>query len=200
MADFKAFWQRFKSGENGGKGQKDRFMLLALVGLLILVAVWPVGGKSGKTSGQTEASVEKKQETSYNYTDQYAAVMESRLKSMLESVEGAGEVKVMITLKNNGEQVVEKDRTYSENKTGPGEQSGQTTTNNNIRRSESTVYSSSNGGSPYVVKQIEPEIEGVLVAAQGGGDETVVNEITYAVQVLFDVPVHKIKVVKMSSR
>ena len=62
------------------------------------------------------------------------------------------------------------------------------------------VYSSSNGGSPYVVKQIEPEIEGVLVAAQGGGDETVVNEITYAVQVLFDVPVHKIKVVKMSSR
>ena len=185
MADFKAFWQRFKSGENGGKGQKDRFMLLALVGLLILVAVWPVGGKSGKTSGQTEASVEKKQETSYNYADQYAAVMESRLKSMLESVEGAGEVKVMITLKNNGEQVVEKDRTYSENKTGQG---------------KSTVYSSSNGGSPYVVKQIEPEIEGVLVAAQGGGDETVVNEITYAVQVLFDVPVHKIKVVKMSSR
>ena len=200
MADFKAFWQRFKSVENVGKGQKDRFMLLALVGLLILVAVWPVGGKSGKTSGQTEASVEKKQETSYNYADQYAAVMESRLKSMLESVEGAGEVKVMITLKNNGEQVVEKDRTYSENKTGQGEQSGQTTTNNNISRSESTVYSSSNGGSPYVVKQIEPEIEGVLVAAQGGGDETVVNEITYAVQVLFDVPVHKIKVVKMSSR
>ena len=108
MADLKAFWQRFKSGENGGKGQKDRFMLLALVGLLILVAVWPVGGKSGKTSGQTEASVEKKQETSYNYADQYAAVMESRLKSMLESVEGAGEVKVMITLKNNGDQVVKK--------------------------------------------------------------------------------------------
>lgn len=38
------------------------------------------------------------------------------------------------------------------------------------------------------------------MAAQGAGDETVVNEITYAVQVLFDVPVHKIKVVKMSSR
>ena len=48
MADFKAFWQRFKSGENGGKGQKDRFMLLALVGLLILVAVWPVGESQGK--------------------------------------------------------------------------------------------------------------------------------------------------------
>ena len=45
-----------------------------------------------------------------------------------------------------------------------------------------------------------PYRDGVLVAAQGGGDETVVNEITYAVQVLFDVPVHKIKVVKMSSR
>lgn len=51
-----------------------------------------------------------------------------------------------------------------------------------------------------MVKQIEPEIEGCAGGSTGGGDETVVNEITYAVQVLFDVPVHKIKVVKMSSR
>jgi stage III sporulation protein AG len=62
------------------------------------------------------------------------------------------------------------------------------------------VYSSTSGGEPYVVKEIEPEVEGILVVAEGAGNETVVNEITYAVQVLFDVPVHKIKVVKMSSR
>ncbi|MFR6156341.1 MAG: hypothetical protein ACLUI7_03615 [Coprococcus sp.] len=42
-----------------------------------------------------------------------------------------------------------------------------------------------------MVKQIEPEIEGWW--QHRGADETVVNEITYAVQVLFDVPVHKIK-------
>ena len=52
-----------------------------------------------------------------------------------------------------------------------------------------------------MVKQIEPEIRRCAWwQHRGAGDETVVNEITYAVQVLFDVPVHKIKVVKMSSR
>ena len=51
-----------------------------------------------------------------------------------------------------------------------------------------------------MVKEMQPEVEGILIVAEGAGDETVVKEITYAVQVLFDVPVHKIKVAKMSSR
>lgn len=200
MADIKAFWQRLKKGEKGEKKTKERFMLLALVGLLMLVVVWPVGSKDGKKETQTTNSVDKTDETAYNYADRYTANMENRLKAILEKVEGAGSVQVMITVKNSGEQVVEKDKTYAENKTVQNGENGQNTTTDNINRSESTVYDSNSGGSPYVVKQLEPEIEGVLVAAQGAGDETVVNEITYAVQVLFDVPVHKIKVVKMSSR
>lgn len=200
MADIKAFWQQFLKGEGGDKKKRDRWMLLALFGVLILVVLWPVGGKEGKKDVQTANSVDKTDETAYNYADRYAANMESRLKEILEKVEGAGNVQVMITVKNSGEQVVEKDKTYAENKTVQDGESGQNTTSDNINRSESTVYDSQSGGSPYVVKQLEPEIEGVLVAAQGAGNETVVNEITYAVQVLFDVPVHKIKVVKMSSR
>ena len=35
------------------------------------------------------------------------------------------------------------------------------------------------------------------MAAEGGGNEAVAGEITQAVQVLFNIPVHKIKVVKM---
>ena len=175
-------------------------MLLALFGVLILVVLWPVGGKEGKKETQTANLVDKTGETAYNYAEQYAANMENRLKDILEKVEGAGSVQVMITVKNGGEQVVEKDRTFTENKTVQDGDNGQNSTADNINRSESTVYDNTSGGSPYVVKQMEPEIEGVLVAAQGAESENVVNEITYAVQVLFDVPVHKIKVVKMSSR
>lgn len=200
MADIKALWQQFWSREGGEKKNRDRWMLLALFGVLILVVLWPVGGKEGKKETQTANLVDKTGETAYNYAEQYAANMENRLKDILEKVEGAGSVQVMITVKNGGEQVVEKDRTFAENKTVQDGDNGQNSTADNINRSESTVYDNTSGGSPYVVKQMEPEIEGVLVAAQGAESETVVNEITYAVQVLFDVPVHKIKVVKMSSR
>ena len=200
MTDLKALWQQFWSREGGEKKNRDRWMLLALFGVLILVVLWPVGGKEGKKETQTANLVDKTGETAYNYAEQYAANMENRLKDILEKVEGAGSVQVMITVKNGGEQVVEKDRTFTENKTVQDGDNGQNSTADNINRSESTVYDNTSGGSPYVVKQMEPEIEGVLVAAQGAESENVVNEITYAVQVLFDVPVHKIKVVKMSSR
>ena len=40
-------------------------------------------------------------------------------------------------------------------------------------------------------------MEGIVVVAQGAGHDFVVDEITQAVNVLFDIPVHKIKVVKM---
>lgn len=200
MTDLKMLWQQFTNKEGGEKKRRDRWMLLALFGILILVIVWPVGSKSKEVDNQVSESVAGTEKRTYNYAEQYTASMELRLKEILENVDGAGAVQVMITVKNNGEQVVEKDKSYSESKTIQSGDGGQNTTTANTSRSESTVYDRTDNGSPYVVKQLEPEIEGVLVAAQGAGDETVVNEITYAVQVLFDVPVHKIKVVKMSSR
>ena len=200
MTDLKMLWQQFTNKEGGEKNRRDRWMILALFGILILVIVWPVGSKSKEVDNQVSESVAGTEKRTYNYAEQYTASMELRLKEILENVDGAGAVQVMITVKNNGEQVVEKDKSYSESKTIQSGDGGKNTTTANTSRSESTVYDRTDSGSPYVIKQLEPEIEGVLVAAQGAGDETVVNEITYAVQVLFDVPVHKIKVVKMSSR
>ena len=46
--------------------------------------------------------------------------------------------------------------------------------------------------------QANPDIEGVIVAAQGGGDGTVEADITSAIEALLGVAAHKIKVMKMS--
>lgn len=200
MADITSFWQQLKQGKNGEKKRQDYWVFLVLLGILMLVIVWPVSGNRENTEEKTVKTVDKAEETVHNYADQYAEEMEKRLQAILEKVEGVGTVQVMITLKNSGEQIVEKDKNYTENKTEQKTGEEEKTTSTNINRSEATVYDQTSGGTPYVVKQMEPEIEGVLVAAQGAGNTVVMNEITYAVQVLFDVPVHKIKVVKMSSR
>ena len=49
---------------------------------------------------------------------------------------------------------------------------------------------------PYVKEVMEPEVAGVIVAAQGGGDSVVAADITDAVMALFGIEAHKIKVMK----
>ena len=117
MTDLKMLWQQFTNKEGGEKKRRERWMLLALFGILILVIVWPVGSKSKEADNQVSESVAGTKKRTYNYAEQYTANMELRLKEILENVDGAGAVQVMITVKNNGEQVVEKDKSYSESKT-----------------------------------------------------------------------------------
>ena len=60
------------------------------------------------------------------------------------------------------------------------------------------VESETGGSEPVIVKEIEPEIEGVVIICKGGDSEYVKSEIVDAVLALFDVPAHKIKVMKMN--
>ena len=64
--------------------------------------------KSKEADNQVSESVAGTEKRTYNYAEQYTASMELRLKEILENVDGAGAVQVMITVKTNGEQVVEK--------------------------------------------------------------------------------------------
>ena len=50
-----------------------------------------------------------------------------------------------------------------------------------------------------VLKELAPEIEGILVLADGADRATVKAEIVDAVQALFPLPAHKIKVLKRGS-
>ena len=47
------------------------------------------------------------------------------------------------------------------------------------------------------MKEVEPEVEGVVVVAQGGGSDIVNQNIVDAVSVLFHISSYKIKVLKM---
>ena len=50
--------------------------------------------------------------------------------------------------------------------------------------------------SPYVVQEIEPQIEGIVVVCSGGDSPAMQREIISAISALFPVESHKIKVMK----
>ena len=55
---------------------------------------------------------------------------------------------------------------------------------------------SGQGSVPFVEKELRPEISGIVISATGGGSPTVKAEISAAMEALFGLPPHKIKVLK----
>ncbi len=51
----------------------------------------------------------------------------------------------------------------------------------------------------YTTQNTYPEVEGVFVVSQGGDNSSVKLAITEAIQALFGIDVHKIKIVKMNT-
>ena len=187
------------------KLKKDQILILLLTGVLLVVIALPSGGTKETTggerdSGQTEMPV---QDSQTGYT-QY---LEQKLSDTLSQIEGAGEVTVMVTLKSSAEKVVEKDQTSDQ------ETVIQTVTaviliiaiavrvilcRQQENQEESTVYAQGDGQdqSPYVSKELSPQIEGVVVVAQGGDQAVVKQNITEAVEALFGIESHKIRIMK----
>ena len=131
--------------------------------------------------------------------DAYTRQMETRLAQALSQVEGVGRVQVLITWKSSGEKVVEKDTPGSSQLVTEEDSSGGKRTTRQESTEESTVYQEQENGSrsPYVIKEIQPQAEGVLVVAQGGGNPVIARNILEAVQALFPLDAHKIKIMKM---
>ena len=49
---------------------------------------------------------------------------------------------------------------------------------------------------PIVEKELSPELSGIIISADGGGNAVVKAEISEAMEALFGLPAHKIKVLK----
>ena len=178
---------------------KDQLLILLLSGILLVVIAIPTdGGKKKAPPDSGGDPAEELKTATGQEPDSYEKRQEERLKEALEKVEGVGEVEVMITLKSSWEKIVEKDRPSSSQTVEEADAGGGTRQTQEVSRSETTVYREESGErTPYVVKELEPEVEGVIVIARGGGNASVKQNILEAVQALFPVEAQKIKIMKM---
>lgn len=182
------------------KLRKDQWLILFLAGILLLVIALPTdcgGGAEEQNQGNVSVSGSGQSDAGSGTAD-YEEQLEQRLAQALSQMEGVGKVQVMITFRDNGETVVEKDTEYTSQEQTTEGTDGEVTRNNQTESSENTVFHSDGDGEPFVSKQTLPSIEGVLVIAQGGGDRTVAANISEAVEALFGLEVHKIKIVEMN--
>ena len=231
-----------------GKMTKEKWLLLLLVGVLLMILSFPLPGSkkqerdakkqsgevaqsqgavplwNGDLQGNAEgaaasgqsvaggpgqddenagapasdsaypASVSAKGEASYE------TQLENRIKNILKSVDGVGKVEVMVVLKSSSEKVVHVDRTSNSSTTRETDSGGGTRDVASSQSQESTVLSGSGSGgsvnAPIIEKELSPEISGIIISADGGGSPVVKAEISEAMEALFGLPPHKIKVLK----
>lgn len=197
-----------------GRLTKDNFLIMALLGILLLVIAWPAKqAEKESESGQwdsesatldlqnrTEAAFEEDGAEQYSVPG-YAAYLEASLEQLLSTMDGVGQVQVMVTLEDNGEKIIEKDLTTSRQGTTEVDSAGGSRNTTDISEQESTVFTGGSSSEEPFIRQVKyPKVAGVVVSAEGGGNAQTVQKITKAIQALFGIEAHKIIIVKMISR
>lgn len=193
-------WKQWLSGLRTGEKlpKKNQLLLILLAGILLLVIVFPVPEQSGSSPDQKTEDTEQVLSSDIRDNGDYEKYLEEKTARVLEDVEGVGKVTVMITLKSDGQKIIEKDQSSSSQSTDEEDSGGGTRSVEDQSSDKTSIYEQSADGTstPYVSKELAPEVEGVVVIADGGDNAVVAQNITEAVQALFGVEAHKIKIMK----
>lgn len=187
--------------------KKENMIVFVLLGILLLVIAIPLDSdKDLKEMNEEETMTEGKLEVVSGKEDifmdesmEYCLALESRIEDILSAMEGVGKVQAMVTVSTSREMIVEKDEPVNRATVTETDGSGGTRSTNESSFEYETIFQTDSDGNktPYVVKQIEPEIQGITVVAQGGGNAIVQKNISDVLEALFHIEAHKIKVVKM---
>lgn len=180
-------------------GLKEWGMVL-IVGICCLIIVFPSEKKQADSYQPMGSNQEAGQYSTpeADASEDYVKQLENRLAELLSSVENAGRVRVMITVAGSVEKAVLQDGSREVEQITEQDSAGGSRNSVSERSDGTTVfYSEAGTNQPFIVNETYPEITGVVVLAQGSGTGTVDLDILGAVQVLFNVPAHKIKIMKM---
>ncbi len=123
------------------------------------------------------------------YSAQYIENTEKELERVLGKIEGAGDVRVMITLQSCYENIYAKSYENEKKQT-------ENSTNENSKEEYVIVKNGSTNEECLVIKVYEPEIKGVAVVCQGADNLKVKTAITETVCALFDISSAKVSVAK----
>ncbi len=120
----------------------------------------------------------------------YCEYLEDKVQEIVESIEGAGEAKVMITLSETTEYIYatnDKDtRKNSEN------------ADDSTFENDYVIIENNSNDTGLLIKTIEPKVRGVAVVCEGGNDSTVQRQIYSAVSAVLNISTSRISISKLN--
>lgn len=189
---------------------KEKWMLFLLSGLLLAVIVLPIGKGEEKEAGLLSEKGSRTDDKYYvgaaegdgkgtwngelKTIKQYEASLSEELEVILSEMDGVGKVEAWVTLASGREQILFQEKNQELSELQEEDHAGGTRKETKEKLQQEVLLGKD--GNPYVIKTLQPEVSGVLVVAEGAGESIIKKNITEAVQVLFDIEAHRIKVAK----
>ena len=188
-------WQDIFKGSGNPLGSK-KLLLLLLVGLIALFLL-RLDGFTNEDDGERESHVDKQAVLSIG--GDVESQMARSLEGILSGVEGVGQIKVLLTLKGGPQYAYANNIDRTKKETMETDTAGGTREITERTDKEQLVLSRSQNGveEPILLKELSPEIKGVVVVAEGAGNPHIKEGLTRAVQTVLGISAHRVTVLPM---
>lgn len=157
---------------------KRGIIIAGLLGIaIIFISSFFDGGEQGETGQIYTETIDSSQTT-----DLFKQKTEQELAEIISSIEGAGTTKVMVTVDSTSEYVyATDDKSSIQEDTDRSDGAITEKSDINSEKSYITVKLSDGTEQAIVLKQIEPQVRGVLVVCEGGGDPVISGRVLESV-------------------
>ena len=176
----------------------EKWLLIGGAGIVLILCSDNCSGKKSEgNKSATEADINAGEDTLDS--QEYVDALEDKLENLIRKIDGAGDVKVMITVKSTSTKEVLKEDSVSEKELKETDSNGGNRDSYEVSKDEKVILNEEGNSvkSPFVVSEANPEVEGVAVVAQGGDSPAVKEKITGIIKALFGIEINKIAVGKM---
>ncbi|MGI6703377.1 MAG: stage III sporulation protein AG [Clostridia bacterium] len=182
----------------GIKKTVQNLLIVALVAAIMVISTSTFFSKDRENRNSietTDIQLNRQSISAATYEEQ----LEYKLKGILQQISGVGEVSVMVTLKSGKEVIPAFNTVETGSETDERDGAGGTRT---VKQSSTDKRVASNSGSlasdqPLIVKEVMPEVQGIIVVAEGAESPEVMERLTEAVQTVMGVPAFRVKVYPM---
>jgi stage III sporulation protein AG len=179
--------------------ENDTYRKIAVGGGILGIFLIALSGSLKGCSSQNSSTLSSSSSAvSAISAESYEKMLEDKLTNIISQIDGAGNVRVMVTLEQTTKDVyATEDKTEDQEKSDSTESRSGTKEKNNSKEEKYLVIKDENGAERVVrVTEIQPLVKGVVVVCDGGGDMKVQKDITTAVTTALNITSVRVCVIK----
>ncbi|WP_139904274.1 stage III sporulation protein AG [Clostridium thermarum] len=174
-------------------------VVVFLLGVLLVMLSNFFKTPSSAVTTSTQETTSNESVSTANVLTSYEEQTKKELKAMLSKMKGVGRVDLMINFECGEEYIPAYNTNGGKSTTIEKDNEGGERKIEQDNNGQEVVVSTDGGKTtPFILKKINPKVEGVIIVAEGAENEKIKKDIIAAISSFFGIPNYKIQVFAMN--